>query len=398
MKNSITSKIDTNYRKLYGKLFSSLFKQFGADYVNEIEDAIQNSFYKSLKSWKPDKYPENVKNWFFIVARNDILNQMKKKVHSDIECERFACGSDEEINEDLRLKMILFLAKSEMGSSKAKVIFILKNIFGLHTKEISNCTLLKEDAVYKSITRTKKGFLKASSSLNFDLVFETVSDSDLRLVEDIFYSIFNIGYDSFNEKIESIIDEDLCLEALSLTKMLWDKYRRNSTRNLLALFCFHLARIPEKVKESKLIPFFEQDKTKWNLELFNMGLYYLEKPEIFDKYYIEGLIISKHMMEEGYGLKHWNEIVQLYSLMLTYSDSPIMKLNLCYCLFRAERLAECFELLNTIKKELPSEHVYLTLVESHISNNFHGKSRQVHHILRNMKQKIRKEYILENIL
>lgn len=52
MKNKNSSVVESSYRTLYGKLFSALFNQFGANYVSEIEDAIQNSFYKSLKSWK----------------------------------------------------------------------------------------------------------------------------------------------------------------------------------------------------------------------------------------------------------------------------------------------------------------------------------------------------------
>lgn len=43
------SNLGINYRVLYGKLFSGLLSQFGINYVSEIEDAIQNSFLKSLK-------------------------------------------------------------------------------------------------------------------------------------------------------------------------------------------------------------------------------------------------------------------------------------------------------------------------------------------------------------
>ena len=79
MKNKTYSVVESSYRAFYGKLFAALFGQFGPSFVNEIEDAIQNSFYKSLKSWKPNQVPNNKENWLFIVARNDVLNQIKKE-------------------------------------------------------------------------------------------------------------------------------------------------------------------------------------------------------------------------------------------------------------------------------------------------------------------------------
>ncbi len=46
MSNPLT---ETNYRSIYGKLFSALTRQFGIGHFSEIEDAIQNSFLKSIR-------------------------------------------------------------------------------------------------------------------------------------------------------------------------------------------------------------------------------------------------------------------------------------------------------------------------------------------------------------
>lgn len=70
--NSHFFKEDIYYRTLYGKLFSGLLHQFGARYVSEIEDAIQNTFLKSLKIWTLNEDPNNKENWLFVVARNDM--------------------------------------------------------------------------------------------------------------------------------------------------------------------------------------------------------------------------------------------------------------------------------------------------------------------------------------
>jgi len=400
MKNKNSSIIESSYRTFYGKLFSALFSQFGTNYVNEIEDAIQNSFYKSLKSWKPNQVPNNKENWLFIVARNDVLNQIKKESRLQSESNFKATEDTKNPNEDLRLKTILFLSKSKNVSSKVKVIFMLKNIFGLHIKEISECTLLSQDAIYKSINRAKKDFQKTNAKVEFNLTFEEISEKEIAIVEEILYAVFNIGFDSFSKKIKSIINEDLCLEALALGKILFDKFEQTTTKNLLALFCFHLARIPAKVKDEKIISFFDQDKTNWNNDFIKLAFYYLEKPEKLNKYYVEALIVSKHMTATKNDIKHWNEIIKLYKIMLSLSNSPVMKLNLCYSLSQAQRIDEAKELLQIVENELPNEHIYLSLVKANIFNSKQTleSKKIITKILKNINQKIRREYILKNML
>ena len=398
MKSNTPSIVESSYRTYYGKLFSALLSQFGAEYITEIEDAIQNSFYKSLKSWKPNQVPYNKENWLFIVARNDLLNQIKKQNRL---VEDFYLKHNEELDnptEDLRIKTILFLSMSKNVSSKVKVLFILKNIFGLHIKEISECTLLSTDAIYKCIYRIKQDFFHNTKNIDFDLTYRKVPDPEIFIVEEILYAVFNIGFDSFNEKVKSTINEDLCLEALAIAKILSDKFKQTTTKNLLALFCFHLARIPAKVKDGKFISFYEQDKTKWVDDFVKLGFHYLEKPEKLDKYYVEALIASKHMTTLKQGVEHWNEIIKLYRILLSLSNSPVIKLNLCYSLYKANRLEEAKTLFEMVEKELPGEHFYLSLVKINIFNKKNiDTGKIIGQVLKNINQKIRREYILRNM-
>lgn len=399
MKNDTSLLIESSYRTLYGKLFAALFSQFGVGYVSEIEDAIQNAFYKSLKSWKPKQVPKNIENWLFIVARNDVLNQIKKedlmKATTDFKVSEETVSSDE----DLRLKTILFLAKSKNVSAKVKVIFILKNIFGLHVKEISECTLLSQDAIYKSINRAKKDFQKSAKNTVFDLTFELTTEKEIAIVEEILYAVFNIGFDSFSEKVKSTINDDLCLDALALLKILHTKFQRVRTKNLLALFCFHLARMPAKVVEGKIISFFEQDRTYWDNDFIELGFHYLEKPESLNKYYLEALIASKHMTATNTDLAYWNEIIDLYQLLLSLAPSPLTKLNLCYSLSKAQRMEEARSLLEIVQNELPNEHIYLSLVKANIftSKDSEKAEKLIEQTLKKIDQKIRREYILEKM-
>jgi len=396
--SSVLSEVEISYRKQYGKLFSALLFQFGSSHIERIEDAIQNAFYKSLKSWKPNKVPKSKENWLFVVAKNDLLNQIgkdAKTVSLDLNLETL---DEENSQEDLRLKTILLFASSTNISTQTKVIFILKNIFGLHIKEISESTLIHSDAIYKSINRAKKSF----NPNEFERLAKqkTVDKTCINIVEEILYAVFNVGFDSFNEKNDSTVNDDICLEALALAKVLFQEYKTVSTSNLIALFCFHIARISTKETNKKIVPFHEQKTNNWNTKLINLGFQYMEKPQKLNRYYIEAIITSKHMTTKTFNLVYWNQITELYKLLLKITDSPIVKINLCYCLHQAERTDEAIELLEQIEKELPENHLYFSLVKADIlkKKNIIESSAVIDRLLNNVSQEIRKNYIVENIM
>ena len=104
---------ETNYRAIYGKLFSTLTRQFGIRYFSEIEDAIQNSFLKSVKNWKPNNTPKKKEDWLYITAKNDLLNQLKRNNKTtDLEVYQTTSYSEPKTN-DLRLETIFLVASSK---------------------------------------------------------------------------------------------------------------------------------------------------------------------------------------------------------------------------------------------------------------------------------------------
>lgn len=397
----MNSYLEINYIALYGKLFSGLLNQFGTNYVSEIEDAIQNSFLKSLKVWTKTNVPNNKENWLFIVARNDVLNQIKKqKENHNFSVEQIEDTLSISNETDLRLQTIIFIASLENVSNQAKILFALKNIFGLSIAEISASTLIHQEAIYKSINRTKKSIQLEFNCNEVDLNSITANQQAIAIAEEIFYAVFNIGFDSFSEKTENIVNEDLCLEAFALTKVLFGQYQTDSTTNLLALFCFHIARIPAKIDNGKLISFFNQNREKWNKELLNLGFHYLKKPKEISKFYLESVIMSKYISISQLTQNDWNDIVKLYELMQQVSQSPIVKLNYCFCLSKIGKTEDALAILSEIEKELPNEHIYFSLVKAKILKEINPKESDDLFIstMNKMNQKIRKEYLLENEL
>lgn len=389
--------VETNYRALYGKLFSTLTRQFGVQNISEIEDAIQNSFLKSLKNWKLDNTPKKKEAWLYITAKNDLLNQLKRNKKTT-SLEVFPATEYSELKTtDLRLETIFLVASSASISQQAKIVFVLKNIFGLNVQEISESTLLNNEAIYKLVNRAKKSLQNEYKDRQISEIIKNIGNEEISTVEEILYAVFNSGFDSFNEKQKSIVNKDLCLESFALAKILLNDYNRKSTSNLLSLFCFHIARIKAKISDGNLIPFFNQDRKKWNDEMINLGFHHLKKPGKICKLYIETLIVSKYMTTLSFTLDFWNDIIKLYEILLQISPSPIIEINYCFCLYKAERKEEVIKLLGKLERELTSEHIYLSLVKATFLSETNPKESEkiTTNIITRMNQDIRKRYVLE---
>ncbi|MFK7001917.1 DUF6596 domain-containing protein [Flavobacterium oreochromis] len=400
MNNDLVPKNEVNYRALYGKLFSGLLGHFGANYVSEIEDAIQNSFLKSLKIWNVNSTPNNKENWLFIVARNDVLNQIKAKYNQNNSELLESIDDNQVIENDLRLQTVIFIASLGFISTQAKITFILKNIFGLSIDEIHDSTLLNSETIYKSINRTKKSIIQECELKQTDIQTISANQATISIVEEILYAVFNIGFDSFNDKIEEIVNKDLCLETISLAKLLFKSYNSESTSNLLAIFCLHTARIPAKIQNGKLISFFYQNRKNWNQKLFQLGLQFLKKPKSTNKFYIEALIVSKYMTVENFTENDWKKIVNLYEILQQISSSPIIKLNYCYGLSKVDKTELALKIISEVEKELPREHTYFNLVKAKIIGEVNPieSNSLIATTINKLNQKIRKEFLLENEL
>lgn len=398
-KNIHYSTIAINFRTLYGKLFASLYKQFNTIPVYYIEEAIQNAFYKALKSWKHNAIPKQPENWFFIVAKNDLLNQLKKTTYA-IADKTLSTDTEQEIEttKDLRLETLLYFASLPFISPESKLLFILKNLFGLHVKEISSCTLIEQETIYKRISRTKKKIQQ--QKLQNPLTVVRLTPETLAVTEEILYAVFNLGFDSIHEKNEELVNEDLCLDAMALLKKLLEKTKETSTRNLFSLFCFHIARLQTKQANNIPIPFFKQERSQWDQRFIHLGFQYLNKPQKLTKFYIEAVMISNHMTTPRFDHAYWEDITYYYRLLTDITTSPIPKINLCYCLHKINKTEEAIQILNNIKHQLPENHLYYTLVYAELVKDTSPKttSSLLHTLLETLPQSFRKKYILEQLL
>ena len=353
------------FRETYQEVFSSMAVKFGAGHIDLIEDSLQEAFYTALKSWKSRDYPKNPKGWLFTVARNHLLNELKrasKSLSFSFENTDFEHGHIlTETKKDDQLRLLLACAKLKIHP-KAKLVFTLKSICGFGVVEIANGLQISEADVYKNLQRGKSKLQQLPKAYFGNLNPIDFSEEDISYIESIVYFMFNEGYDSVSSTSETAINKAFCLEAVRLGQLLINISDRESSHHLLALFYFHMARFDSRLDQTGgFVSLRTQDRTKWDGTLIKIGFDHLIKPKSLNRFYIEALIASIHLQANKFSETDWEEILKLYNSLLRIHDTPIVRLNRAICLFELGKNEEAFGELQLLKTKLEESYLYYTV-------------------------------------
>src|SRR4249919_3875593 len=74
----------------------------------------------------------------------------------------------------------------------------------------------------------------------------------------------------------------------------------------------------------------DQVRNKWNFDLINIGLDYLNKASIGDElseYHIEAAIVAEHSTAKSFAETNWQRILSMYDLLAKINSSPVVLLN-----------------------------------------------------------------------
>lgn len=359
---------DHLFRNHYGKMVAVLTRIYGFQHLELIEDAVQDTFIQALKTWR-NQYPENPEAWLTTAAKNRVLDLFRQLSSEKQRSFSFSNGAsvvaidelflDEEI-EDSQLRMI-FTACHPKLDPRDQVAFALKTISGFSTKEIASALLLKNETVKKRLSRAKKSIQQLE--LNFTIPQGKRLISRLKIVQEVVYSIFNEGFHS--SYADSVIQKELCAEAIRLVQLL---LKNKTTRNfdayaLLALMCFHAARLDSKLNEdNELVDLKNQDRSKWYFPLIKLGNDAMNKAvsaETFSTYHFEAAIAGEHLKSKTFEETNWNKIIFWYDELNSIAPSPINLLNQSIAHLQLSNHQEAFDLLQKIKPEHLEQRAYL---------------------------------------
>ena len=359
--------LDHLFRHQYGKMVSILTRIFGLTHLPLIEDAVQDTFIKAMKTWR-ERLPENPEAWLTAAAKNRMIDLFRQRQTQD---ERTKLLEISELNHtedqlyleneiaDSQLRMV-FAACNPALKPQDQIAFSLKTIAGFNAKEIASALLLKEDTVKKRLVRARK--VISTEKIEFEIPQGEALVMRLQRVLEVVYLIFNEGFHS--GKSDVLVREDLCGEAMRLCKLLLTNTStaNGDTQALFALFCFHASRLKSKVGDNnEVLSLKDQDRSKWYAPLIELGYKHMSQAadSSFGLYHYEAAIAAEHVMAKSYDKTNWNQILRWYEAIYTVNPSAFVELNMATVYLQLKAFDDAEILLSQLDEEELEQRKYL---------------------------------------
>lgn len=379
------------FRTEYSKITAVLCKFLGIDHIEIAEDIASETFALALDTWTYKGIPENPSAWLYTVAKNKAKNQIrhnqifKEKISGNI---KYLSGEDVSSEIDLSEKNItdsqlqmLFAICHPSIPPEAQIGLALRILCGFGIDEISNAFLSNKETISKRLIRAKEKL--RSEKVQITSIPASEINGRLETVLKTLYLLFNEGY--YSESKDAILREDLCLEAIRLTRQLVENKETNLpiTNALLSLMCFHASRFAARKNENgEIVLYHDQDETLWNQGLINKGAHYLRQAsqgKIISKYHLEASIAYWHTIKND-SQEKWESILQLYNRLLQLEYSPIAALNRTFALSMANAQlpndhGKKIAIIEAEKLQLTTNHYYFTLLGILYKGIDHEKSK-----------------------
>ncbi len=357
------------FRTEFSKICSVLTRLLGIEHCDTAEDIASETFLSALETWTYKGIPENPVAWLYSVAKNKARNHFTRtKIFSDKIIPQLSGNSVTTFELDLSEKNItdsqlqmLFSICHPAIPYEAQIALALRILCGFGIEELASAFLTNKETINKRLYRAKEK-LKAEK-IKIEYPSETEINTRLDAVLTTLYLLYNEGY--YSESNDNLIREDLCQEAMRITKLLIEGEQTNvpSVNALYALMCFHASRFPARINNTDVIILYhEQNESLWNYELISQGAYYLNRASQGDhvsQYHLEAAIAYWHTQKND-SIEKWENILLLYNRLLQINYSPIIALNRIYALSKVKSNAEAIK--EAEKLQLTNNHFYFILL------------------------------------
>ena len=359
------------FRTEFTKIAAVLAKHLGIANIQLAEDIASDTFLLAVETWTYKGIPENPTAWLYAVAKNKAKNQLHRqqifrdKVSVELS-DTEPCISAVEIDlsekniTDSQLQMLFALCHPAIPL-ESQVGLSLRILCGFGIDEIADAFLTSKETINKRLFRAREKLRLEKVPIEFPA--EAEIDKRLDAVSTTLYLLFNEGY--YSESRDPVLREDLCLEAMRLTYLLIENERTSlpSVKALFSLMCFHASRFEaRKNNQGGLILYQDQDETLWNHELISRGAFFLHQASggnNLSKFHVEASIAYWHTLKVD-SKEKWENILQLYNVLLKLEYSPLASLNRIYALARVHGEPEAIREAEKLK--LTDNHYYFTLL------------------------------------
>lgn len=330
------------FRHESANLISVLTRVFGFSELPLIEDTVQSTLLQALNVWKLKGTPENPSGWIHRVAKNKILDALRRKKIETKIVERIAASRavsghalasgfeslfESETIEDSLLRMMFALCHPSLDRH-SQIAMTLKILCGFNDREIASALLISEQSARKRIYRGRKRLAELDPELTIPP--ENQLSERLGGVNEILYLMFNEGYNASSG--DEAIREDVCEEATRLCHLLCHHQTIASTSSmaLLALMLYQAARFQSRVADDgSMILLEDQDRARWDQRLMDHADYWLQKSagKNLSTFHLEAGIAQLHCRAKNFASTNWPLIVQMYDKLIESHSTPVYRLN-----------------------------------------------------------------------
>lgn len=320
-------------------MIAALTRVFGVQYLELVEDVVQDALVRALELWKVRGIPDNPSAWLTTAAKHRAIDVLRRertaRTFAPELGERLDAAAAALLDEafdahsirDEQLRM-MFSCCNPALAEEAQVALVLNILCGFGAPEIAAAFLTGRAAIEKRITRGKRTLASATGLFDFG---DAELATRLASVHRALYLLFNEGYHGAGR--HSPLRSELCEEAIRLVTLLRERpsTATPTTTALAALMCLHAGRLPACLDEAgELSAFADQDRTRWNTQLIDEGLALFEAAATgaqLSTYHVEAAIAAAHAAAPTAEATDWSLIVTLYDQLLSLAPSPIVELN-----------------------------------------------------------------------
>jgi RNA polymerase sigma-70 factor (ECF subfamily) len=328
------------FRHEYSRLVAALCAQVGAQNLEVVEDAVQSALLKALSTWTLGGQPENPSGWLFVVARNEMLGELRKRsgrhrIHERLRLSEAPTKEAEapdstlhaEVSDEL-LRM-LFVCCDETIPLESQLALALKVLCGFSVSEIALRLFTSEANIYKRVARARERLRQLPATREGPDPAQY--DQRLPFVRQVLYLLFTEGH--LSSHATETIRRELCEEALRLASLLAEHPRGAAPESsaLVALMYLHLARFPGRHDAGGgLLLLEQQDRSRWDRKAIGLGLRWLERSaqgDEFSRYHAEAAIAAEHCLAPSFEETRWAQVAENYALLERATPSPMHRLN-----------------------------------------------------------------------
>jgi RNA polymerase sigma-70 factor (ECF subfamily) len=334
------------FRHEAGRLASVLTRAFGWRHFDLVEDVVQDTLLDALEAWRVRGAPANPSGWVHRVARNKILDVLRRDRIGERALAEWAelrsltrparpapedrldaLFLDAEV-EDSQLRM-MFACCHPYLARENQLALTLKALCGFGNAEIARALLVSEEAVKKRLQRATRDLIDHHIALDPPAAGELAGRLDG--VHQVLYLLFNEGYSP--SEGETAVRADLCEEAARLCCLLCSdrRFATPATRALMALMLFHAARLEARLDQRGAVLLLEeQDRGKWDRRLIRRAQEFLAQSAegaVVSAFHLEAAIACHHCTAKSFAETDWPAILRLYDALLAVQPSPVYRLN-----------------------------------------------------------------------